>query len=235
MARIPISRQQSVPEPPSMASPFSAARLRPLLTGRRLAGAGVLLGLLLMADWAWNARLAVVRDLPPESGPVVLSMQKIGELHTASFTMKDVVRQETQAEPEGLVSHLPGAVAMVHWATHNQALVVAEGTVEAGIDLSQLSARDVTWGTRSDGAKVWRVHLPPVKIYPPKVTERVEQNAAGMLWRDENIVPKAQERAAQQFVAAAEKSNIRQKAQENAIQTLHAMQHTFGQEIEFYF
>ena len=39
--------------------------------------------------------------MPIELGPVVLSMQKIGQLHTASFTMKDVVHQETQTEPEG--------------------------------------------------------------------------------------------------------------------------------------
>lgn len=205
------------------------------MRGRTLTSAGILLGLLLLANWAFNARRDSLRDLPPESGPVVLTMQKIGQLHTAAFTMKDVVRQETQAEPEGLVSYMPGASTMVHWATHNQALIVAEGKVEAGIDLSKIAAKDVTQVARPDGTKIWRVHLPPVIIYPPHVTARVEQNSAGMLWRDENIVPKAQERASQQFLIAAEKSHIRQMAQEKAIETLQAMQHTFGREMEFYF
>ena len=248
MGRIPVSRQpvdrikedrigenilkDDIPkENSAWPTDVSASRW---LKGRTFAGAGVVLALLLV-NWAWNARQAALRDLPPESGPVLVAMQKIGQLHTAAFTMKDVVRQETQAEPEGLVSYVPGASMMVHWATQNKALVTAEGKVEAGIDLSKISAKDVTQVTHADGSKVWRVHLPSVTIYPPQVTARVEQNSAGMLWRDENIVPKAQARAAQQFLVAAEKSHIREMAQENAIKTLQAMQHALGHEMEFYF
>lgn len=227
MVRIPVS---------STNRPAAAPRLRSLKGSRPfVAGAFAFLGVWLLCQWVWNTRQANTRDMPIELGPVVLAMQKIGQLHTASFTMKDVVRQETQTEPEGMLANLPGASGVVHWATHNQALVVAEGTVEAGIDLSRLSAKDVTQAKRPDGTTALRVHLPPVTLYPPRVQARVERNEAGLMWRDENIIPKAEEKASQQFLVAAEKSGIRKQAEDNAIHTLQTMQHTLGHDVEFYF
>ena len=226
MARIPVS---------SPTRPAAAPRLP--IPGLRsfVAGAFALLAILLLCQWVWNARQSNMRDMPIELGPVVVAMQKIGQLHTASFTMKDVVHQETQSEPEGPLASFPGASNVVHWATRNQALVVAEGTVEAGVDLSRLTEKDVTQTKRPDGTAILRVHLPPVTLYPPRVQARVERNEAGMLWRDENIVPKAQEKASRQFLEAAEKQGIRQQAQDNAIHTLQTMQHTLGHDVEFYF
>ena len=196
---------------------------------------GAFVGVWLAGTWLWNIGQAHRRDLPPEMGPVVLAMQKIGQLHSASFKMKDIVRQETQVEPEGMIGNMPGVSNVVHWATRNQALVVAEGTVEAGVDLSTLSAKDVTATKNVDGKTVWRVHLPPVTIYPPNVRVRVEQSDPGLVWHDDNIVPKAQEKASQQFREAAEKSGICQQAQANAAQTLRQMQETLGRDVEFYF
>ena len=69
----------------------------------------------------------------PDTGPVLLAIQQQGELHTVKVNMKDVLHFETDKEPEGWVRNLPGAESIVRWATHNQALVVAEGTVEAGL------------------------------------------------------------------------------------------------------
>ena len=199
-----------------------------------LTGAGAMAGACLVAAALWNVQ-AHKRELPPETGPVVLAMQKIGTLHTARFTMKDVVRQETQTEPEGIAGQLPGVASVVHWATRNQALVVANGTVEAGIDLSRIAPNDVVATRDENGKTHMRVHLPPVAIYPPNVTVRVEDAKTGLLWRDDNIVPKAQWTATQQFRIAAEESGIRRQAQDNAIQTLSNMQHTLGCDINFYF
>jgi hypothetical protein len=171
-----------------------------------------------------------------DSGPVVLSIQKIGQLHTASFTMKDVLRQESQHDPEGWVSNVPGAADVVHWATHNEALAVAEGTVEAGVDLSRVSVQDVTREKRADGKTVLHVRLPPVILYPPVVRLHVIHSQNGPFWRDEDIVPKAQARATQLFQAAAEQSGIRDRAQDNAIQTLQAMERAMGHtDVEFHF
>ena len=206
---------------------------------RILIGVGTIFGLGLIAGsfvgWLITLQATHRQDLPPESGPVVLAMQRIGELHTASFMMKDVIRQESQSEPEGWAQHLPGAQELVHWSTHNQAIVVAEGKVEAGIDLSHLSEQDVSRVQHSDGKTVLRIHLPAIKIYPPTVQLRVQDAQSGLLWKDQNIVPKAQETAAQGFRKAAEQSGIQAQAQANAIQTLKAMQKSMGQEVEFYF
>ena len=222
--------------PPSFSDNHAWAQAaRPSATRSLLTGAGLMAGACLLAVGLWHLRQTPARDLPPETGPVVLAMQKIGQLHTASFTMKDVVRQQTQSEPEGVVSNVPGVEGLVHWATRNQALVVASGTVEAGIDLAQIAPKDVVAVQGADGKTHLRVHLPPVAIYAPNVTVRVEENKSGLLWRDENIVPKAQERAAQQFRVAAEQSGLRRHAQDNAIQTLRAMQHTLGYDMDFYF
>lgn len=196
---------------------------------------GAFAGVWLLGTWLWNIGQSHRDGLPPETGPVVLAMQKIGQLHTTSFTMKDVVREETQVEPEGIIGNVPGVSNVVHWATRNQVLVVADGVVEAGVDLSALSAKDVTGTKDVTGKPVWRVHLPPVTIYPPNVKVRVEQNNPGWMWHDDNIVPKAQEKASQRLREAADKTGIRQQAQDNAIQTLHQMQQTMGRDVEFYF
>lgn len=172
----------------------------------------------------------------PETGPVLLAMQKVGALHTVSYQMKDVLHFETDKEPEGWVSNLPGADGLVKWATHNQALVVAEGTVEAGIDLSRLTAENVTLVRQPDGSSRMRVRLPAVTVYPPNVRIRVENSRSGPFWRDENIVPKAQEEAGRRFLKAAEEGDIKATAQRNAIETLTKMQRAFGQEtMEFTF
>ena len=216
----------------------NSGRRLPLLARFRsslLKGAGALLGAWLIGAWLLGAQQANKNDMPLETGPVVLAMQKIGNLHAANFAMKDVVVQETHAEPEGVLSHVPGADSVVHWATHNQALVVADGSVEAGVDLTHLAAKDVTQVQEASGKKTLRVHLPAVIVYPPNVHVRVAHNDAGLFWRDENIVPKAQERAARQFLAAAEEKGIRRQAQEQAIAMLNGMQRLFGQDVEFYF
>jgi hypothetical protein len=199
------------------------------------------LALLLVGGWALLHWIVATRHanqdgLPPDSGPVLVAIQQIGQLHTVTYSMKDVLHQESHHDPEGWVSNVPGATEVVHWATHNEALVMVEGTVDAGVDLSRLSARDVTVVKRPDGSTFQRIHLPPTTLYPPVVHLKVIHSDPGPFWRDENIVPKAQERAAKQFLTAAEQSGIRAKAQANAIQQLQAIEHALGHnDVEFAF
>ncbi len=216
---------------PSSRPAFSPHRT-PLTKGWviALAGAGVLTG------WLLASRHARLGDMEPDTGPLLVAIRKIGDLHTASFTLKDVVHQESQVEPEGWAATLPGAEAVTHWATHNQALVVAEGNVEAGVDLSRLAASDITTARTPDGATRVRVHLPDVTVYAPNVHLRVENSRAGLLWRDENLVPKAQAQAARRFLKAAEQGDLRGQARTNAVQTLQQMYGLSGfKNVEFYF
>jgi hypothetical protein len=196
----------------------------------------VFLALGIVGGWLVGRGTARPDDLMPDTRPIILAMQKIGQLHTASYNMRDVLRQESESPPEGWLRNFPGATGLYHWGTHNQALVVAEGTVEAGVDLTQLSEKDVTHVKQPDGTTRLRVHLPPVILYPPNVRVQVESDQSGLFWRDENIVPKAQAQASRLFLESAEKGNIRTKAQEGAIQTLRQMHKSLGlKDVEFYF
>jgi hypothetical protein len=175
-------------------------------------------------------------EVMQDTGPVVLAIRQIGQLHTASFQLKDVLQEETQTEPADWMKPLPGAEGITHWATHNQALVVAEGTVEAGVDLTKLTDKNIKTVRLPDGKMGLQVHLPPIEIYPPNVKLHVEDLQSGMLWRDENIVPKAQDQAARQFTAAAEKEHIREKAEAAAIDSLQKLMHSLHrQDVEFSF
>lgn len=164
----------------------------------------------------------------PDSGPLLIAIRNIGQLHSASYTMKDVLHQETQQTPTGLLADIPGGIEVTQWATRNTALVTAEGTVEAGIDLSKISPADITREKQPNGATLFRVHLPPVNVYPPAIKVHVEDHSRGLLWRDENIAPAAQQEASRRFIAAAKADGIRRKAGCNAIETLQKLQKSVG-------
>ena len=164
----------------------------------------------------------------PDSGPLLVAIRNIGQLHSASYTMKDVLHSESEQTPTGLLADVPGGIEVAQWATRNRAVVTAEGTVEAGIDLTRISPADIVQEKQPDGTTLFRVHLPPVTVYPPTVKIHVEEHRRGLLWRDENIAPKAQAEAGQRFVAAAEADGIRRKAACNAIETLQNLQKSVG-------
>ena len=193
---------------------------------RRFIALGAVIGLCYVGGKWYGTHFAPHTE--PDSGPLLVAIRNIGELHSASYTMKDVLREESQEEPKGIFSSLPGADTVTHWATRNRALIVAEGTVEAGIDLSRLSPADIVREKQPDGTMLLHVHLPPVTVFPPNVHVRVEDHQRGLLWRDENIAPKAQTEAASRFLAAAETDGIRHRAQRSAIETLQKMQTSLG-------
>src|SRR5262249_32396234 len=142
--------------------PASAAALKAL----RRAGVALVCLILVVGWFVWRGNR---RAEEPETGPILLSMQSIGQLHTARMDLKEVLHHDTDRQPEGWLRDVPAANEIAHWATHNQALVTADGSVEAGVDLSRLTARDITRIPQPDGSIRLRVHLPPVTIYPPNV------------------------------------------------------------------
>ncbi|HLJ57359.1 MAG TPA: DUF4230 domain-containing protein, partial [Chthonomonadaceae bacterium] len=164
-----------------------------------LAACAVVLAAFTIAGVLAGWRHGPQRNLDIDPRPVIVSLRQLGDLHTVKMTMKDVLRTSSEQDADGWLHGMPGADAIAHWATHNQALVVAEGSVEAGIDLSRISDADVTRVRRADGTMTLRVRLPQPDVYPPNVTVRVESAEAGLLWRDDNIVPRAQAEAAERF------------------------------------
>ena len=146
------------------------------------------------------------------------------------------MRISTEGSSDNAVSKLPGINGLYTWATHNEALLTVDGTVEAGINLAKLSQSDVSQVKLADGTTRWRVHLPPVTVYRANITPNVEASRSGLLWRDNNIVPKAQIEAEQMFRAKAEQAGIRKQAQDGAVAQLQKMQTAMGRpNVEFYF
>jgi hypothetical protein len=175
-------------------------------------------------------------DLQIDPRPVITSLQQIGQLHTVKMTMKDVLAKSTDRPAEGWLHAVPGGDALSRWATRNEALVVAEGSVEAGIDLSSISQSDVSTVRLPDGSTQLRVHLPAPVVYPPNVVLRVQKTESGLMWKDENLIPKAQEEASRRFLDAAEKDRIRDVARENALIHLRKIERALGHtNVDFYF
>ena len=195
-----------------------------------------LLGMGVLAGWLLGRHQEKSVESYRDTGAIILQMQKLGQLHTVTFQERDVLTQETEAQPDNWVKAVPGGERLVSWATHNQALVVATGTVEAGVDMTLINDKSVEQVKQPDGTMHLRVHLPPVTIYPPNVTVHVEHSKPGPMWHDENIVPKAQATAAHLFREAAEKADIRGKARTNALETLQQTFKTLGvKNVEFMF
>ena len=163
-----------------------------------------------------------------DSAPVLISVREIGKLHSATMNFKDALKYTSDKHAQGWLKDIPGAEDVTKWATHNEVLLVAQGSVEAGVDLSKLADTDVVQLKQPDGTTRIEVHLPPIEIYPAEVKVHVENNQSGLLWKDDNIIPKAQAEAGKRFREAAEKERIINKAQEGVLATLEHLQQTTG-------
>ncbi|HZT44527.1 MAG TPA: DUF4230 domain-containing protein [Chthonomonadaceae bacterium] len=225
MSRWKFTPASVPPAPVSSAGPLKAIVLFGL----------ILLGLGLGLGWLLGHRNHASGDLPEDTGPLLLAIENKGELHTITYRWKDVFHEESESQP-GDWAAIPFATALVHWATNNRALVTAEGSVDAGLDLSSLSAKDITRVRQADGTTRLLVHLPPITVYPPNVHVWVEHQDSGPFWHDNNIAPKAQEQAGRRIVEAAEQDGIRAKARANAIKDLQQMEQKLGyNNVEFTF
>jgi len=197
---------------------------------------GVLLGWFAARGLFGSPVTSTLNDLAIDPRPVITSLQQIGELHTVKMNMKDVLHVATDRPAEGWLREIPGSDTVSKWATHNDALVVAVGSVDAGIDLKRISANDVSPVRLPDGTQGLRVRLPQPTVYTPNITVTVEKSDSGLLWKDENLIPKAEAEASRRFLDAADKDGIRQHAEENALDQLHKMHSLLGQKnIDFYF
>jgi hypothetical protein len=187
-----------------------------------------LLAVGIVAGWLLGRDRKRADDSARDAGPLILQIQKLGHLHSASISMSEVLHQDSAAEPEDWIKNVPGASGIVHWATHNRALVTATGSVEAGVDLAAITPSAVQHITGADGTRRLVVHLPPITVYPPRVQVHVERTDPGPFWRDENIVPKAEMEADRRFRDAAEKAGIEAIARTNAIESLNHLMGSCG-------
>lgn len=172
----------------------------------------------------------------PQAAPLLKEIQQLGQLHTVRYNIHDVFEHERSLQPEGWVRSIPGADRLYASTTKNSVLLTAEGGVEAGVDLSQISNTSVSRVITPEGTTRLRVRLPRATVFAPEVHLKVMEQRSGIFWNDDNIVPEASEQASQRFRDAAYKSGILAAAETNAIKRLSDMQQIAGNtNVEFYF
>ncbi len=182
----------------------------------------------LLAGWILYTGYQRKNRLPADTGSVLLAVQKLGDLHTVSYRYKDIVTQNTSKSPNSMFEHIPGVSMLVHWATHNQAVVMAVGHVEAGINLAQVTQNNITCIRSANGDKIMQVHLPQPVIYSPQVHVRVINETSGVFYHDKNIVPRAEATAAHLFREEALNQHILEQAKSNALTQLSSLTHRLG-------
>ncbi len=170
------------------------------------------------------------RQNQPDAGntaPILISMQKIGDLHTARMSLKQEIDQNAYEHASGWMRRVPGIDWLVKSATRNRAVVIADGTVEAGLNLSHLTSSDVT-SSIINGVRTITVRLPAIEIYPPNVKVHVISQSGSLFYNDQNIVPQAQQHASVLFEAEAKQMNLEQQARTQAVKQLTGLTSKFG-------
>lgn len=173
-------------------------RIVAVIAGLSLVGLGMLIG-----QWR-QPHDSVARETVPL--PLLLKqVQSLGDLHTAAYSYENVYTHETYVRPTGALAAFPGSDRLARAATSNTALVSADGTVEAGVDLSQAKIL------------VNRIILPKARLYEPQVHARLHSVRRGLLWRDEGLAFGALNDAKERMAGAAKEGGILAEAERNAI------------------
>ena len=141
----------------------------------------------------------------PSPSTILLNMEQEFDLITVSSEFEKVVTAERNQE--------------VLWGALGETMVfVANGTVAAGIDLSQMTPEDIQV---LDPVTV-QIHLPPAQIFTEysglnNEKSRVVDRDTGLLTRaDPQLETQVRQIAEQEIIEVAQGSNLLQEADENA-------------------
>jgi hypothetical protein len=142
---------------------------------------------------------------------VVQRIQQLSRLETASYTVEQVieVRQDSNVP---IVGNLLAGDAL---------LLIAHGTVVAGVDLSKLDARAVTI---SPDGKTITLRMPPVQIFDSHLDSdktRVYSRDRGVFAPDnKDLETQARMQAEQQILQAACEDGVMGRATDEAVKSL---------------
>jgi hypothetical protein len=149
------------------------------------------------------------------SAVVVQRIQHLNQLATTKYTMQLVVGK--------------GQDGYIFGFGQDKILLVAQGKVVAGIDLSQLAERDAHI---SDDRKTITVNLPPAKIMDYYLDEKhtfVYQRDTG-IWPppDPQLETAARQQASEQILSAACEAGIMKESADDAKQAVEQLLTVFG-------
>jgi hypothetical protein len=212
----PPSQGDGITAPPPGAGclkPFGA--LLAIALAVFAAGAGLLVGR--CSNKASTPAATSVSVLRP--GPnVIVAVRDLAELTSAEFQVERVIDlTEQQTRFFGLVK------------AQDALLLVASGSVSAGVDLSALREEDV----RIDEArKSVQIRLPPAKILSSRLdNERTyvhTRRTDVLAERKESLETRARQEAERAIVEAARQGGILQRAQSNAQRTVESLVRSLG-------
>ena len=212
----PPSQGDGITAPPPGAGclkPFGA--LLAIALAVLAAGTGLLVGR--CSSKASTPAATSVSVLRP--GPnVIVAVRDLAELTSAEYQVERVIDlTEQQTRFFGLVK------------AEDALLLVASGSVAAGVDLSQLREEDV----RIDEArKSVRIRLPPAKILSSRLdNERTyvhTRRTDVLAERKESLETRARQEAERAIVEAARQGGILQRAQTNAQRTVESLVRSLG-------
>jgi hypothetical protein len=219
------NRQIAPPAAPRGSSPWPWVILMVVLAPivALLIFAAVTLGGVAQAWQAANNLFAGKLVLRTDQPAVVVQVQQLNRLETASFTVEKIIEGGVN-EGNPVLNALLG----------DRLLFIAHGDVIAGVDLSQLQPADVTL---HDNQSV-TLRLPPARILTHRLDNsqsRVYDRQRGLLTNgDPNLETQVRQTAEQQIVQAACQGGILNQANTNAQTQVRALLVTMGfHQIEF--
>lgn len=145
---------------------------------------------------------------------IVQQIRQISRLETTTYTIERVI-EARQSDP-----------VWPDWLRGDRLLLIANGTVVAGVDMEQLQPSDVT--VSPDGKSV-TITLPPAQVFNPEsilnnAKTRVYDRQQGILApTNETLETDARRAAASQLLAAACEEGIMERATEDARETVTQM------------
>jgi len=152
------------------------------------------------------------------SSAVVQQIQRLSRLETSSYSIQSVVSAE---RPGGLLG-----------IGRQKVLIIVQGTVIAGIDLSKLRPEDVT--VSSDGKQV-AVKLPEVEIlsrYLDEGATRVYDHQTGLFTQpDSSLVIEAEQMGMSRVMQAACEGGIMKRATDDGQKALREFLRAVGFEV----
>ena len=145
-------------------------------------------------------------------------IQKLDQLDTVSMTQSVIVTRET------------GGTELRRFLTGEEVILVAVGDVEAGVNLSDLTERDV-----QVEENIVTLNMPEPEISSVALDEeetRLYDRDQGILRLrpDETLVEEARQEAQDELEAAARQNDIRATAERNAEDTIRTFLTTLGYE-----
>ncbi len=147
---------------------------------------------------------------------VIRQVQTLSELVTVKYVMEKVIIFED-----------------VKWYGESRVMIVAHGIAKAGVDLGDLTQKDVT----IEGTKI-RVRLPRERItdvyLDDKATQVIERTTGVLRQFDKDLEQNARSRAVDEIRVAARKNGILKDAKERAqIQLAHLFKEIGFTEVEW--